>query len=108
MASMFKRNVLAQVPPGARVAEEDGRRCARWTDDGGKAQRRPVVTTRAGDKVVLRESTHWYGKVAAGKGRWRTVRLYTDKTASQRRVAELQRLADRRDAGAVTAEVERL
>ena len=51
-----------------------------------------------------KKSAAWYGKVKAD-GQWRKVRLFTDKTASTRRLSDLQREADQRAAGVVTVEM---
>ena len=44
----------------------------------------------------------YYGKYKE-RGRWVKVRLFTDKRASEMRLADLQRIAERREAGVVTA-----
>ena len=47
----------------------------------------------------------YYGKYKE-RGRWVKVRLFTDKRASEMRLADLQRIAERREAGVVTAEMD--
>lgn len=48
------------------------------------------------------------GKLKLGPGRWKNVPLFSDKTASERRLKELQTAADRRAAGIDTADTDRL
>jgi integrase len=50
----------------------------------------------------------WYGKVKVGPGKRNRVKLFSDKTSSQRRLTELQKEADRRAAGIDTADTDRL
>src|SRR5882672_2402546 len=57
-----------------------------------------------GDK----KSPCYYGKVKVAPKTWRREKLFTDKLASKRRLAELQREADRRAAGMHTADTDRL
>src|SRR5689334_21596626 len=45
----------------------------------------------------------YWGKIKLGPGKWKKVPLFTDKTASQRRLQELQAEADRRAAGIDTS-----
>ena len=51
-----------------------------------------------------KRSACWHGKVRDG-GRWQRVRLFTDMTASTRRLHDLQRDADQRAAGVVTPQM---
>src|SRR4051812_17907834 len=61
-------------------------------------------------KITLRggKSAHWYGKVKVAPKTWERVKLFTDKLASERRLAELQKDADQREAGMQTADTDRL
>ena len=52
-----------------------------------------------------KKSTHWYAKLRTD-GQWRNVRLYTDKTASERKRQDLQRDADQRAAGVITPQMQ--
>ena len=54
-----------------------------------------------------KKSSNWYGKVKCGDI-WRRVKLFTDKAASASRLADLQRQADQRAAGMITADTDRL
>ena len=45
-----------------------------------------------------KKSGSWYGKVKDG-GKWLRVKLFTDKTSSERRLNDLQRAADQRESG---------
>ncbi len=54
---------------------------------------------RNGKRVVY---PTWYGRFRDEDGRWRKVPLFTDKTASFRRLNEIQRDADLRRAGVLT------
>ena len=49
---------------------------------------------------------HWHGKFKDDRGRWRKVRLFTDRRASEKRLADLQADAERRVAGVRTAEMD--
>lgn len=101
MPQVFKRNVLEPVPTGAEiVAQKDGR-VAKWSE-AGKARKAPVVATAKGDRIVTGQSAVWMGKVKVGAKQRQVVRLYSDKTASERKLAELQKEADNRDAGVIT------
>src|SRR2546430_2267497 len=57
-----------------------------------------------------RKSNVYYGVVKNGPGKkeWERVKLFADKTASERRLRELQREADQRQAGMITPDVEAL
>jgi len=62
-------------------------------------------------KIKGRDSkklAHWYGKVKIASKRWQRVKLFTDKVASERRLAKLQQQADQRAAGMQTVETDRL
>lgn len=115
MIRVFKRNVLADIPAGAVVAGEGEERAARWTD-GGRRRTATVVSTRlsaakgggAVDRIIVGQEPVYSGKVKLGPKHWRTVRLYSDKVASERELARLQGEADRHDAGCTSADVERL
>src|SRR5580698_4155518 len=51
-------------------------------------------------------SSTYYGKVKVAPRTWERVKLYSDKTASRRRLNELQRQAEQRDAGVVRIEMD--
>jgi integrase len=107
MPTLFKRNDLIPLPPKAVVTEKNGTKRAIWTDATGK--RRKSQLSRAGDKIIIGESDRWFGKLRVGKSphhRWKTVLLFTDKTASERELAKLQAREDQRAAGVITAEME--
>src|SRR5262245_36531461 len=55
-----------------------------------------------------KKSANWYGKIKIGPRNWKKVKLFTDRVASDRRLAELQRQADQRAAGMQTADTDRL
>lgn len=64
-----------------------------------------IAVTRKGKRV---KSAEYYGKVKLGPGAWSSkVKLFVDKTASERRLKELQQQADQRTAGVLTVEIER-
>jgi integrase len=48
----------------------------------------------------------WYGSYVDQNGQWAKVKLFTDKTASQRRLQEIQREADQRRAGVQTPQMD--
>jgi integrase len=108
MATFFRRNQLEDIHAGAEVRPSGGKRFAHWTDEAERAQKKEVVSTRTGDKLLVGRDAVWSGKIKLAKGRWKTVRLFTDKTASERRLAEPQKAADRGAAGCTTAETDRL
>ena len=59
-------------------------------------------------KIVGRDakkSARWYGKVKEG-GKWLRVKLFTDKTASERGLNDRQRAADQRESGVRTPAME--
>ena len=53
-----------------------------------------------------RPHKHWHGKFKDERGRWRKVRLFTDRRASEKRLADLQADAERRLTGVRTAEMD--
>jgi integrase len=60
-------------------------------------------------KIIRRngkKSAHWYGKIRLAPQRWQRVALFTDKVASERRLAERQRDADQRAAGVQTTQMD--
>lgn len=57
---------------------------------------------------TARKPKVYTGKLKLGPGRWKNVPLFSDKTASERRLKELQTAADRRAAGIDTADTDRL
>lgn len=105
MATVFKRNILKPIPTGAAIIERSGKRIAKFTE-GTRTVTRPIVSTRSGDRIVTGQSSVWMGKVKVGPDHRKVVRLYTDKTSSERRLAELQKLADRRASGVRTVEMD--
>ena len=107
MPAVFKRNFLEDLPAGAAVETKGGKRVAVWTE-GGRTRKAEVVTTRKGDKIVTGESSTYYGKLRVGKKphhHWKTVPLFSDKTASERELNRLQCHEDRKAAGVVTVEM---
>src|SRR5690348_16558527 len=64
-----------------------------------------INVMRGGRKVRGR---HYHGKIQLGPKRWKRVKLFTDKTASERRLGELQRQADMRSAGVTNSDLDRL
>src|SRR5688500_4210119 len=105
MPQVFKRNVLAAVPADAEIISQGGKRFAKWTD-GGKSIRKPI--SAKGDKVLMGQSRLYYGKVQLAPGRWKTVTLFTDKTASERALNDRQKQVDRGAAGMSSAKTDRL
>lgn len=55
-----------------------------------------------------KKSPIYYGKLKLAPGRWKRVALFSDKTASRRRLADMQRQTDQGSAGVMTAQLERL
>ena len=54
-----------------------------------------------------KKSRCWYGKVKVG-AQWQRVKLFSDKTASERRLRDLQNDADRGEAGLTLVAAKRL
>ena len=52
------------------------------------------------------KTASWYGKVRVAPGRWQSVVLCTDKAASVEQLSKLQKAADRRQQGLLTADME--
>src|SRR5687768_18412651 len=108
---LFKRNILRDLPASSAVVERDGKRWARVTDGGRQRLQEIVAVRRKGhqavDRMIVGTSRCWYGKVQLGPKAWRTVRLYSDKTASERELQKLQSQADQRAAGIATRSEER-
>lgn len=104
MKNVFKRNVLTDVPPDATIVHKAGERFARFDQDGRQVQR-AVVATRKGDRIIVGQCDKWAGKIRLGPKSWKVVTLYTDKLASERRLLDLQREADRIDAGAIQRDI---
>src|SRR5262245_16233401 len=107
MQNVFKRNILAVPPADAVTVHKKGQRFARY-NAGGRTFQRELVTTSKGDRVVIGQSRKWYGKVKLGTKTWKTVQLYTDRTASERRLQDLQRDADLCDSGVKRPDLELL
>lgn len=108
MPNVFNRNILANMPAGASIEAKGGKRTARW-NEGGRTRKAGVATTRDGDRIITGESDTWYGKLRIGKRphhQWKTVTLFTDKTASERELAKMQTAEDQRAAGVVTVEMD--
>ena len=61
---------------------------------------RKIINPRTG-KVAVKKSRVHYGKVRHGGGRFETVTLFADRTASQTRLNDLQRAADLQQVGIV-------
>jgi len=75
---------------------------ATWID----IQRRYTVRKDAAGLVVeRRELPHWYGRIKAD-GKWKWIKLYTDKRASQQRWAEIVRGVEQRKAGVITVQMD--
>jgi hypothetical protein len=74
----------------------------------GRERRRPVVASRGRDWIVVGESTLYYGKQRLAPGRWKTVKLFIDRVASERRLAKLQAEYDQRAAAGGGEDVETL
>ena len=107
MLQVFKRNILADVPSGATVEAKGGKRFAKWTE-GGRSRKAEVVTTRTGEKIITGESSVWYGKLRIGKTphhHWKTVALFSDKTASERELPAHAKTGGPGAAGVVTVEM---
>ncbi len=65
-----------------------------------------ITVTRGGKKV---KSAEYYGKLKLAPGRWSSkIKLFVDKSASERRLRDLQQQNDRRAAGVLSVESERL
>src|SRR6059058_1416488 len=86
MASLFRNRVVRHV-------DEDGRRIPRGTP---------------GAKIIREKSRVWYGQYKDASGKWRRVPLFTDKLASQRRLAEIVTAVERGEAGLVSPHKEHL
>src|SRR5271154_105341 len=107
MATLFKRNELLPLPTGAVITEKDGTKLAIWTDVAGKRRKSPL--SEKGDKIIVGQSAIWFGKVRVGKRghhHWKTVSLFSDKTASERGLPKLQAIEDQPAAGCITPEME--
>lgn len=100
--NLFKQAVETLPVSSETPIEVDagGRRFAVVMSDG-RRRRLPIKKNRrtGAEYVVTRESREWHGKIRLGPKTWRRVRLFTDKTASQRRLAEMQREADQDNVG---------
>jgi integrase len=62
-------------------------------------------------KIKMRDvqrSSCWYGKVKTGPMQRRRVKLFSDKSASERRLRELQIEADQRASGIINSDLDRL
>jgi integrase len=108
---LFRRNILRDLPAPCEIIEKDGERLAQFED--GKVRVRPIVTVRRKgrppvDRICVGTTRHWFGKVQLGPKAWRTVRLFTDKTASERELQKLQAQADQRAAGIATPATDKL
>jgi integrase len=69
-------------------------------------QRRIVVRKDAAGVVVSRrELPNWYGRMKVD-GKWKWMKLFTDKRASQQRWAEVVRQTEQRRAGVITPQMD--
>jgi hypothetical protein len=98
MSRLFRQAYTKPVPAGAAIVTLKGKRCARFTDESGKAVTAPL--TKRGDRIRLR-SAKWYGEYTDADGITRRVPLSADKTAAGQMLAELVRRAELGKAGVV-------
>ena len=61
------------------------------------------LRTRSGEPSAV-----YYGKVKTSPGKWKREPLYSDKQSSRKRLAELQAQADKRHAGILSSDTDRL
>src|SRR4051812_23623967 len=101
MADVYRLNKLKPLPEDAVVASG----VARWRDDGRPTSAK--IATDAPTKIIVGKSSCYYGKVKHG-ATWRRVKLYRDKSASERRLGELQREADQSHVGMRTPDIKAL
>jgi hypothetical protein len=74
----------------------------KWLD----IQRRKFVRKDPAGNVVARgELPHWYGRMKVN-GKWKWIKLFTDKRASQSRWGEIIREAEQKQAGVITAQMD--
>jgi integrase len=85
------------LPPGAEVFTRKGKRFARWQDSKGKRREAPLNEDVTRIQLL---SSKWYGEYRDPDGTEHCVPLFTDRTASELRLAELVKLAERKEVGA--------
>src|SRR5690349_2057191 len=69
----------------------------RYLDSNGKR----VSKNTPGARKVVEKSRAWYGQYKDASGKWKRSRLFTDKVASQQRLAVLVASVERGEAGLI-------
>ncbi len=95
MANIFKVMKTLPIPRSAEIITKGGQRLVRFRRRG-KQVTRPL--TEDGTRY-REESTKWYVQYKDADGVWQRVPGYTDKDATLQLAAELERKAERRQAG---------
>ena len=106
MASIFKRPLYADIPPGAEIIESRGRRVARWTDDEGKAHTAPV--NRTGRKIIIGETEEYYIAYSERPRLRKIVRGCVNLKATETIARKLEDEAHQRRRGVIDAKAEKL
>ena len=98
MAHLRRRPYTIPLPEGAKIITIKGKSFAEFRTKRGKLVRGELTQTRKGQRVRLL-SRRWYGEFYDPTGRLHVVPLYTDQAASQMKLADLIKRAERGDAG---------
>ena len=88
MAHLRKKSYTKPIPESAEILERNGRRFARFRSRGRLVE---APVSKDGRRIRLR-TRKWYGEYRDAYG-WKSVPLFTDREASQQKLAELVKKA---------------
>ena len=95
MAHLFKVKTTKPIPSDATIVKKDGQKFVRLRR-GGRTTLHPVAK---GGKRYTQESRKWYFQYKDSEGVWRRKAGYTDKDATAQLAAQMERSAERQEAG---------
>jgi integrase len=95
MAHLFKVKTTKPIPSDATIVKKDGEKFVRLRR-GGRTTLHPVAK---GGKRYTQESRKWYFQYKDSEGVWRRKAGYTDKDATAQLAAQMERSAERQEAG---------
>lgn len=98
MARVFKTTYTQNLPANAEIVEKGGVRLARFKNSDGKWEEARI--SARGDKVT-RKNKNWTIEYTDANGKRRRVGGYRDKQASEQKLADLVKQAEREKAGII-------
>ncbi len=103
MGSVFKKSYTKALPPNAEIITRKGERFARWKDQKGKTQTKPLTIGADGSERIVHESPFFVAKYRDGGNVVRTVSTgCRDETAARQVLADLERRAELVRSGIMT------